>query len=85
MQKISQDIHISAENLKFGENMKYMIREAIIERIRKLDITQKQLAEELGITYQNLNGFLKGRRSLPITDLERMLQHLKLVLKVDEK
>lgn len=85
MQKIFHIIRISAKNLKFGENMKYMIREAIIERIKDLRITQKQLAEELGLTYQNLNGFLTGRRTLPVSDLERMLQHLKLVLKVDEK
>ncbi|WP_434251910.1 helix-turn-helix domain-containing protein [Bacteroides salyersiae] len=72
------------ENLKFVENMKYMIREAIIERIKDLRITQKQLAEELGLTYQNLNGFLTGRRTLPVSDIERMLHYLKLVLKVDE-
>lgn len=84
MQKISQIIRISMENLKFGENMEDMIREAIRERIKDLRITQKQLAEELGITYQNLNGFLTGRRTLPVADIERMLQYLKLILKVDE-
>ena len=61
--------------------MKQMIREAILQRLSELKLTQKKLADDVGVTYQNLNSFLKGRREFPLSDIERILAYLKLDIK----
>lgn len=42
-----------------------MIREAIKERIRALDLTQKQVSKAMGEYEQNLSSFITGLRSYP--------------------
>lgn len=61
--------------------MKQMIREAILKRLKEQKITQKQLADDVGVTYQNFNSFLKGKREFPLSDIERILAYLKLDIK----
>lgn len=58
-----------------------MIREAILQRLKEQKLTQKQLANDVGVTYQNLNSFLKGRREFPLSDIERILTYLNLAIK----
>lgn len=42
-----------------------MIREALKERIRDLDLTQKQVSKAMGEYEQNLSSFITGLRSYP--------------------
>lgn len=42
-----------------------MIREAIKERIKNLDLTQKQVSKAMGVYEQNLSSFITGLRSYP--------------------
>lgn len=62
-----------------------MIREAIKKRMKELKITQIQLKEELGINQGNFSSFIRGNRTLPLDDIERVCAFLKLELKeIDE-
>lgn len=55
-----------------------MIRTAIRLALRERHTTQVALCSSLGITVQNFNGFLAGRRPLPYAALLRVLKYLRL-------
>ncbi len=59
----------------------YMIREAIKERMRELNISQAKLVQELGLNKGNLSSFISGKRPLPLSDIERICKVLSLELK----
>lgn len=61
-----------------------MIREAIKTRMQEVGITQVMLARELGLSRPNLTAFLSGSRPLPLGDLERILERLRLTIKPEE-
>jgi lambda repressor-like predicted transcriptional regulator len=55
-----------------------MIREAIIESLKEKNISMRRCAVKNGLIYQNFYGFLKGNRSLPLDDIEKVLIYLGL-------
>lgn len=58
-----------------------MIREAIKERMRELNISQAKLVQELSLNKGNLSSFISGKRPLPLSDIERICDVLGLELK----
>lgn len=58
-----------------------MIREAIKNRLEELNITQVQLAAELGINRSSLTSQLNGSRPIPFETLEKICEYIGLVLK----
>lgn len=58
-----------------------MIREAIKKRLEELNITQVQLAAELGINRSSLTSQLVGSRPIPFETLEKICNYLNLELK----
>ncbi|WP_158712695.1 helix-turn-helix domain-containing protein [Parabacteroides pacaensis] len=58
-----------------------MIREAIKNRMKELNITQVQLADELGVNRSSLTAQLNGSRPIPFKTLEAICKYLKLELK----
>jgi transcriptional regulator with XRE-family HTH domain len=57
-----------------------MIRESIISALKDQGVSQRRCALDCGITAQGFNHYLKGRRPLPYSDLEKVLTYLKLKL-----
>ena len=65
----------SAYNSTF---VKKDIRGRILDRLQEKGMTQRGLAERMGITPQELNGFLRGRQAISLTKLERIIDILDL-------
>lgn len=63
----------------------YMIREAIKRRMKELNITQVRIIEDLGLNKGNFSSFLKGNRSLPLDDIEKVCEYIGLELKPKER
>lgn len=59
-----------------------MIREAIKTAMKSQKVTQRRLAEDCGVYFTALCHFLKGRRPLPFDQVEKILQYLKITLKL---
>jgi hypothetical protein len=59
----------SAYNSMF---LKKDIRGRIMTKLDELGMTQRWLAEQIGITPQELNGFLRGRQAISLPKLERI-------------
>lgn len=57
-----------------------MIRDAIRERIKDLDVTQKQVCDEIEVTTQTFSGFLNGRLTLPFDKFVNVLDVLGLTV-----
>lgn len=57
-----------------------MIREKIIHTLKIKGEAQRRCALYCGIDPVNFNHFLKGRRPLPLGDLEKILRHLNLTI-----
>ena len=57
-----------------------MIREAIKIRIKELKTTQVKVATHVGLNEGNFSGFLSGKRPLPLEDIEKVCEYLKLKL-----
>ena len=55
-----------------------MIREKIIASLKAQGVAQRRCALDCGIDISNFNHFLKGRRPLPLEDVEKILRHLNL-------
>lgn len=49
------------------------IRERLAQAIKDTGVTQMQVASALGIRYQNLSHFLRGRIPLPLRTIEEIL------------
>lgn len=49
------------------------VRERLCCAIKEAGITQTQVADALGIQYQNLSHFLRGRIPLPLRTIEEIL------------
>lgn len=58
-----------------------MIRDAIKNRMKELKITQTYIVEAVGLNKGNFSSFLKGNRPLPLEDIEKICELLKLQLK----
>ena len=56
------------------------IRERILFRIKSLGIKQIDVATRAGIQSQNLSSFLKGTRTMPLPQIERVCEVLGLTL-----
>lgn len=57
-----------------------MIRTAINNAIQHQGISKYQVAQDLELNYQNFLRFLGGHRTMPLKDLERVLQYLHISL-----
>lgn len=55
-----------------------MIHETILERLNFRGVSQSEICKELGLTVQNFNSFLKGKRGIPYTSLNQILAYLGL-------
>lgn len=55
-----------------------MIREVIKNRLAELGLTQKKCADDNGFALQNFNSFLIGKRSFPLSDIEKVFKYLDL-------
>ena len=55
-----------------------MIREAIIAALKSQGVAQRRCALDCGIDPTTLNNFLKNRRGLPVENVEKVLNYLKL-------
>lgn len=59
-----------------------MIREAIIDQLKKRKISQRKCALDNEVDYINFNKFLKGQRPFPLSDIEKVLKYLYLEITV---
>lgn len=57
-----------------------MIREAILQRMGSIGMSQVGLCRDLGLVPQNINAFLHGNRPLPYDTLVSVLSYLRLGL-----
>ena len=55
-----------------------MFRMAILTALEKKKMTQKHLADAIGVYPSNLNMFLKGTSKMPVDDIEKALDYLGL-------
>lgn len=51
---------------------------AILTALEKKQMTQKHLADAIGVYPSNLNMFLKGTSKMPVDDIEKALDYLGL-------
>lgn len=58
-----------------------MIRESIIQALKTQGVSQRRCAIDCGIAPQNLNQFLKGRRQMPVSTIEKIMQYLKIEMR----
>lgn len=58
-----------------------MIREKIISELARQGKTQREVCTACNLDHMNFNHFLKGRRPLPLYQVERVLMYLKIDLK----
>lgn len=58
-----------------------MIREKIISELAGQGKTQRSVCTACNLDPMNFNHYLKGRRTLPVDKLERVLKYLKIDLK----
>lgn len=54
------------------------LRTRIASQLKEQGVSQSELARQVEITRQELNGFLKERRALPLVKIERILAVLRL-------
>ena len=57
-----------------------MIRESIIAALKAQGVAQRRCALDCDIDPTTLNNFLKGRRGLPVENVEKVLKYLNLDL-----
>jgi transcriptional regulator with XRE-family HTH domain len=55
-----------------------MFRMAILTALEKKKMTQKHLADAIGVYPSNLNMFLKGTSKMPVEDIEKAIDYLGL-------
>jgi transcriptional regulator with XRE-family HTH domain len=55
-----------------------IFRNAILTALKKKQMTQKHLADAIGVYPSNLNMFLKGTSKMPVDDIEKALDYLGL-------
>jgi len=55
-----------------------MFRKAVLTALEKKKMTQRHLAEAIGVYPSNLNSFLKGTSKMPVDDIEKALDYLGL-------
>lgn len=49
--------------------------------MKELNITQVEIVKNLNLNKGNFSSFLSGKRTLPLEDIEKVCEHLKLCLK----
>lgn len=62
-----------------------MIREAIIEALKKRGIKQIELARHLGINRSSLNAFLKGKAKISLENIEKSFEFLEIEIILKDK
>lgn len=61
------------------------INEIIDERMKYRGVNQTELCKECGLTIQNFNAFVKGKRTLPKESLVKVMSLLTLSFKKDRE
>lgn len=56
------------------------VREKIYLRMKELGVKQVDLSNKLDIAPQNLNGYFKGKRTLPFETIEKLCGELGLTI-----
>jgi transcriptional regulator with XRE-family HTH domain len=54
------------------------IRSRVEARLKQIKMSQRSLAAQMGITPQELNGFLRGRQPISLPKLEKIFEILGL-------
>jgi len=60
--------------------MAITIREKIILRMKELGVRSRAVCNDLGIAESNFSAYLKGKRTIPFEDLEKLCMYLGLRL-----
>lgn len=60
-----------------------MIREAIYNRMVQRGVSQTKLCNDVGLTVQNFNAFIRGSRGIPYVKLMNTMDYLKLTFGLD--
>lgn len=55
-----------------------IFRNAIVKALEEKKMTQRHLAEAIGVYPSNLNSFIKGASKMPVDDIEKALDYLGL-------
>ena len=55
-----------------------MFRNAICKALKEKKMTQRHLAEAIGVYPSNLNSFIKGASKMPVEDIEKAIDYLGL-------
>ena len=55
-----------------------IFRNAIVKGLAEKQMTQRHLAEAIGVYPSNLNSFLKGTSKMPVEDIEKAIDYLGL-------
>ncbi len=58
-----------------------MIREKIRVKLKRLNKSIYKLAQETGVDKSSIINFLNNKRGMSVTNIEKLLKNLKLVLK----
>lgn len=62
-----------------------MIREAILEALKKKEINQAELARHLEINRSSLNQFLRGKGKISMENIEKSFSYLGLEIVLKDK
>jgi len=65
---------------KYWMDMSALIAVKILSTIRNQSVTQKELAEAIGVTPQYINKVLKGRENLTLATISRLERALSISL-----
>ena len=68
--------------LRINNTFANMFREVITEELLKRGISKRKCALDNGLVYQNFYHFLLGKRSMPVSDIEKVLSYLDILLHV---
>lgn len=55
-----------------------IFRDAIVKALEEKKMTQRHLAEAIGVYPSNLNSFIKGASKMPVEDIEKAIDYLGL-------
>ncbi len=55
-----------------------IFRNAIVKALEEKKMTQRHLAEAIGVYPSNLNSFIKGASKMPVEDIEKAIDYLGL-------
>lgn len=76
---------MSNGNYIFVTKNLFMIREAILEALKKKGVNQAELARHLEINRSSLNQFLRGKGKISMENIEKSFSYLGLEIVLKDK